>query len=265
MRRTALAALCLTAVASLAVTGCQGDKATNEGKDRTSTGTSAGQKEKDTPKEAFAGLSGGEIAERAVKATSGADSFRIEGDIRDEESGGTISLNMAMDRKGDCAGHMSMGGEGRADLIKNGDTVYMKYDEDFLRAQSEGEPKEEVDAAVALLAGQWTKMSATGEGAEELTSFCDLDAILGDDTDGKSDATRGETSTIDGTPAIALHEKDGEDDHTLYVATEGEPYVLRMVSKSAADPGSLTFSNYDEPVAADKPTGDILDLDELGA
>ncbi|MEU9730508.1 hypothetical protein [Streptomyces sp. NPDC048002] len=267
MRRTALAALCLTAVASLAVTGCQGDKDTTDGKARDKTGTSTGSStgKKDEPKEAFAGLTGGEIAERAIEATSGADSFRIAGDIPDEESGGTITMDMAIDRKGDCAGHLSMDGEGRADLIKNGDTVYMKYDEDFLRAQSEGEPEADVDAAVALLAGQWTKMSAKGEGAEELADFCDVDTLLGGADDAQSDATRGKTTTVDGTPALTLHEKDGKDDHTLYVATEGQPYVLRMVSTTATDPGSLTFSDYGKPVPAEKPAGDILDLDELGA
>jgi len=269
MRRTALAALCLTAAATMTVTACQSDDDKTEGKAKDKPGASAGQSGEASPagkpKEPFAGLSGGEIVDRAVKATSGADSFRIKGNIPDEETGGTISMDMALDSKGDCAGHMSMDGEGRADLIKNGDTVYMKYDETFLRAQSEGEPKGDVDAAVALLAGKWTKMSAKGEGAEDLAGFCDLNTILGDATDGESDATRSKTTTVDGTPAITLYEKDGKDSFTLYVATEGEPYVLKLVSTTPSDPGSLSFSDYGKPVPTDKPTGDVLDLDALGA
>ncbi|MGV9451810.1 hypothetical protein [Streptomyces sp. NPDC003635] len=260
MRRTALAALCLTAVTAVALTGCQGeDKTEGKAKDKPSAARS------DKPKEPFAGLSGGEIADRAVKATSGADSFRIKGDIPDDETGGTISMDMAIDSKGDCAGHMSLDGEGRADLIKSGDTLYMKYDADFLRGQSEGEPKADIDAAVAMLAGKWTKMSATGADAEELTGFCNLDTILGDATDAESDATRGKTTTVDGAPAITLYEKDGKDNFTLYVATEGEPYLLKLVSTNPDDAGSLSFSDYDKPVPADKPTGEILDLDALGA
>jgi hypothetical protein len=258
MRRTALAALCLTAVATVAVTGCQGeDKSEGKAKDKAASSSK--------PKEAFAGLTGGQIADRAVKATRGADSLRITGDIPDEESGGTIGMDMALNQKGDCAGHMSMDGEGRADLIKDGNTVYMKYDEAFLRSQSEGEPEADTDAAVAMLAGKWTKMSATGEAAEDFDAFCDLNTLLGDATGGTSDATRGETTTVDGTPAITLHEKDGKERNTLYVATEGEPYVLKLVSTSPSDPGSLTFSDYGKPVPTDKPTGDIIDLDALGA
>lgn len=271
MRRTALAALCLTAVATMAVTGCQGDdKSEGKAKDKPGAGQSDKAGSSSKPKEAFAGLTGGEIVDRAVKATSGADSFRIKGDIPDEESGGTISMDMALNRKGDCAGHLSMDGEGRADLIKNGDTVYMKYDEAFLRGQSEGESKAEADAAVAMLAGKWTKMSAKGADAEDLAGFCDLNTILGDATDGESDATRGKTTTVDGTPAITLYEKDGnekagKESFTIYVATEGEPYVLKLVSTTPSDPGSLSFSDYDKPVPTDKPTGEIIDLDALGA
>lgn len=50
MRRTALAALCITAVATFSLTGCL-----------------SGEDKADGP---FAGLTGGEIADKAVKATS---------------------------------------------------------------------------------------------------------------------------------------------------------------------------------------------------
>lgn len=264
MRRTALAALCLTAATAVALTGCQSgqsgkDKA--DGKARTSSPSSSPSK----AKEPFAGLTGGEIADRAVEATTGASSLRMKGDVADDGSGGTIEIDMALNKQGECAGTMSVGGQGKADLIKVGDTVYMKYDEAFLRAQSKGEKKSEVDAAVALLAGKWTKMSAKGEDAKDIAGFCDLDTVLGDADDVDSDASRSKTTTVDGTPAIVLHERDGKERYTLYVATEGKPYLLRVDSASASDPGTLTFSEYDEPVPAQKPSGEILDLDALGA
>ena len=58
------------------------------------------------PKGPFDGLSGGEIAERALTATSGASSLRMTGDVPDDESGGTIQIDMALDKRGDCAGTM---------------------------------------------------------------------------------------------------------------------------------------------------------------
>ncbi|MEU5290080.1 hypothetical protein [Streptomyces umbrinus] len=246
MRRTALAALCIAATAAVSLTGCL-----------------PGEEKADSkPKGPFAGQTGGEIADQAVKATSNASSLRMKGDIQDD--GSRVGLDMALDRKGECAGTMSTNGQGKADLVKTGDTLYMKYDEKFLRAQSDGASKEETDGVVAMLADKWTKMSATGSDAKDIASFCDLDTVLADFQDVNSDATRGKTTTVDGTPAIVLHEKDGKDAYTLYVATEGKPYLLKVVSKSADDPGTVTFGDFDTPVPAEKPAGKVMDLDEMG-
>jgi hypothetical protein len=254
MRRTALAALCLAAVATTGLTGCF------PGQDKADSNPSTPSK----PKEPFAGLTGGEIADRAVKATGGASSLRMKGDVPDDESGGTIRVDMALNKKGECAGTMSLDGQGQAELIKTGDTVYMKYDEAFLRAQGAGESKEEADAAVAMLAGKWTKMALTGKDAKDIASFCDLDSVLGGVEDVNSDATRGKTTTVDGTAAVVLHERDGKDRYTLYVAAEGKPYLLRVDSTSAKDPGTLVFTDYEKPVPVRKPSGKIMDLDALG-
>ncbi|BBC33771.1 putative lipoprotein [Streptomyces graminofaciens] len=243
MRRTALAALCIAAAATVTLTGCLpgGD---------------------DKPKGPFAGLSGGEIADKAVKATSNATSLRMKGEIQDDSAGGKVEIDMAMNKKGDCAGTMSIGGQGKAELIKSGDTIYMKYDEAFLRAQSKDSSKEETDMVVDMLAGKWTKTSATAEDSKDIASFCDLDTVLSDVEDTNSDAERGKTTTVDGTSAITLTERDGKDRYTLYVATEGKPYLLRVVSKSADEPGDITFTDYEKPVPAEAPKGDVLDLDK---
>jgi hypothetical protein len=248
MRRTAFAALCLAAVATAGLTtGCQ------------SGDDSAGSK----PKGPFAGLSGGQIVERSMKTTTGSSSLRMKGRVPDDESKGFIDIDMALDKQGRCAGSLSFSGQGKADLIRSGGTVYMKYDEKFLRAQSE-ESKEDTDAAVDMLAGKWTKMAAKGQDAKDIASFCDLDTILGDMKDGDTAATRGKTTTVDGKPAIILHEKDGEDDYTAHVATEGKPYLLRIDSGAKAkEQIHLAFSDFDRPVPADKPTGEIVDLDAL--
>lgn len=268
MRRSTLAALCLTAVTVAGVAGCQtgenkaSDKTTGKPADKTTDKTAA------KPKDPFAGLTGGEIADRALKETSGASSLRMTGDVLDDESSGTIRIDLALDKRGDCAGTMSMNGEGKADLVKSGTTFYMKYDEKFLRAQSEGSSKVETDGVVAMLAGKWTKMSTTGPEAKDTADFCDLDSALAEFKDTRSRAgsnvTRGAATTVGGVPAVLVTEKDGKDTYTMYVASKGKPYLLRVDSKSATDPGTIVFSDYDKPVSARKPRGEILDLDVLG-
>ncbi|MFE0819456.1 hypothetical protein ACFW40_24525 [Streptomyces sp. NPDC058807] len=290
LRRSTFTALFLTAVATASLTGCQSgqdgfgraDGPDGTGAAASASGPASGQKA-DADKNAdpekspsasasasaepFAGLSADEISDRALEATTGARSLRVTGDVPDEESGGTIRIDLALDREGECAGTMSMDGQGQAELIKTGDAVYMKYDERFLRAQSKGEPQADTEALVSLLAGRWTKMSATGPDAKDMTSFCDLDTML-DGTDGDADdsdpvLTRGEATTVDGTPVLVLWETDGADRSKLYIASEGKPYLVRFESKSENDAGTLTFGDYDEPVPADAPTGDVIDLEAM--
>ncbi|MBQ0829502.1 hypothetical protein [Streptomyces tagetis] len=270
MRRTPLVVLCLAATAALTVAGCQSDPASASASP-SGSGKSAQSEKSETSEKSgatrvadpFDGLSAAEIADRAFKATREAGSLRMRGDVPDEETGGTIRIDMAVDRDGRCAGTMSLDGEGKTELIRTGDTLYMKYDERFLRAQSEGEPAADVDAAVALLADQWTKTSAAGEDAKDAGGLCDLDAVLGEAEPAGTGLTRGESADVDGRQAVVLHEKDGADRHTVYVAAEGKPYVLRLDSESAKEPGTLTFSAYDEPVSAEAPTGKVIDLDAL--
>ncbi|MEU9217918.1 hypothetical protein AB0D47_15415 [Streptomyces sp. NPDC048376] len=273
--RTTLTAFLLAAGASAGLTGCGsgqdgGDKASGStaAPASASASASASSTSASASDEPFAGLTGAEISERALKATTGARSLRMAGSVPDEESGGTLKIDIALDRRGDCAGTMNMDGQGEAELIKTGDTLYLKYDERFLRAQSKGEPQADTEALVSLLAGRWTSMSAAGADAKEMAGFCDLDQLLedaggsGDDTPAK--VTRGRTTTVDGRPALTLYETDGAERSTVYVATEGKPYLLRFESGSEREPGALTFTGYDEPVPAESPAGEVLDLDGPG-
>jgi hypothetical protein len=115
-----------------------------------------------------------------------------------------------------------------------------------------------------------------GRDAKDMASFCDLDTVLSGaeddlpsskspDTGGTPTFTRAGTTTVDGAKAVVVHAKDAKESYTMYVATEGKPYVLRLDSTSPDDPGSITFTDYNEPVPAQKPAGHVVDLDALGA
>ena len=241
MRRTALAALCIAATATFSLTGCL-----------------PGEDKADGP---FAGLTGGEIANKAVKATTDAESLRMKGEGQDS-SGETVQMDIAMNKKGDCAGTLSMNGEGEAELVKVGDTIYMKYDEAFVRAQSKGSSKEEADMVVDMLADKWTKTSATAKDSKDIASFCDLDTMLADFKDATPTPRAARPPRSTAPPRSSCNEKDGKDRYTLYIATEGKPYLLRVVSKSADEPDALTLTDYNKPVPAEAPKGKVIDLDK---
>ncbi|EPH44942.1 hypothetical protein ABT390_28625 [Streptomyces aurantiacus] len=258
-RRGTLAALCLTAAAAVALTACGGDK---------SAGSTPSKDRKSSPerkeKEPFADLSGPQIVDKAMEATRGARSLRLKG-IGPDDEGGSGTMDVALNTKGECAGTIGVGG-GTADLIATRTTVYTRFDAAALRSQLKGEPKADIDAAVDMMANRWTKAKATDSEWKDLAGFCDLNSLLEEFKGTDSAARKGKLTTVDGKRAITLHESDGKDRATLYVAAEGKPYLLKAVNKSTKkpdEPEEMTFTDYDKPVKTTPPTGDVLDLDEL--
>ncbi|MCX4550482.1 hypothetical protein OG204_14335 [Streptomyces sp. NBC_01387] len=203
---------------------------------------------------------GGELATKAMKATRGASSLHVNGDISDSESG-KVRLDLSLDKKGECKGTMGLGDEGTMGIIRTGGVVYMQYDEKMLRTQSKGESKADVDAAVKMLAGHWVKMSPTDPDIKDLAALCDLKDLLSDLKGTDTAAKKGKDLTVDGQKATTLTEKDGKTDYTLYVAAEGKPYILKTIMKGGDQPGTLAFSEFEKPVDAKAPAKkDIVDL-----
>ncbi|WP_447039302.1 hypothetical protein [Streptomyces sp. DSM 118878] len=141
--------------------------------------------------------------------------------------------------------------------------MYVKFDERFVRTMGEEGPADEVDASVALLANRWAKRKSTGADAKDLASMCDLDHLIDGFGSLNSNARRGTTTTVDGTPAVRISAHDSKDEYAVYVATEGKPYLLKVIDVKKAKPEHLTFADYDEPVKTAPPAGDVLDLDKL--
>lgn len=100
MRRTAVATLNL-AVAAVGITGC----------------LPGGGKTDARPKGPFAGLSGGQVLDRAATATTDAPSLRMSGQMPDETTGGAARFDMVLSGKGECSGTISYA-QGKADVIR---------------------------------------------------------------------------------------------------------------------------------------------------
>ncbi|WP_432155002.1 hypothetical protein [Streptomyces tricolor] len=239
MRRTAFAALSLTAAAA-GLTGCLPGGDTADGR----------------PKGPFAGLSGGQILDRAAIATTDAPSLRMSGQMPDETTGGTIRFDMALSGKGKCSGTLRYA-QGKADVIQTASSFYARYDEQFFRA--EGGTAQETDAAVELFAGKWVKMPAGDPDVKDFARFCTLERMLGD-RHVHSNATRGGTTTIDGTPAVTLRERNDKEQATAYVTTKGTPYIVRLESHTTHGESTVEFRDFGKAAAVQKPEGDIIDV-----
>ncbi|WAP56504.1 hypothetical protein [Streptomyces sp. S465] len=244
---TILAALC----AATALTAC----GTDQHKDASDKGPTTAEETKAA--EGIAALTGPQIINRAIKTTKSATSLTI--DMDGIVDGDPMKYHMSSDNKGECTGSMTIG-DGTVRVIKTGHTAYMKYDAAFWRAQGGADG----EAAAKMIGDRWTKADASGADAKDFTAMCDSDQLLAGFSAADNIARKGRAATVDGRSAITVTESDGEETYTAYVATEGKPYLLKLVTKGGKEPGTLRFDDFDRPVEAKAPTGDIVDLDTLG-
>jgi hypothetical protein len=212
--------------------------------------------------EAFRGKSADEVADEAVKATRQADSMRLRGNVR-QEGGQLLALDIAVDSEKNCEGTLTQQGA-RAEVRHTEATLYLKGDEEYWRNSLKRE--DGADKMVSKVADKWVKVPA---GDDQLSGLCDKQGLLAaldeDKSERKGMSKEGSTS-VDGTPAVKLEKKSGGKTWTLYVASEGKPYILKATTTGGSKPESTTFSDYNKPVKPEQPSaGDTVDLKQLAA
>ncbi|MEU7611245.1 hypothetical protein [Micromonospora sp. NPDC049204] len=198
-----------------------------------------------------AALEPNEALQRATTAVQNAKSYRLAGDIVDDGQKMTLDLK----RTGtDLAGQVSTT-EGTVELLAVGGQQYIRPDEKFWAKSAGAQASGEI---VKMMGDKWAKVSKEDE-FTQLFDVTNADALLKPD----GTMTKGEAKEINGMKTIGL--VDGDKDGTLYIATTGEPYPVR-VEGNGADAGSqITFSDFgatfDELKAP--PADQIVDFDQL--
>ncbi|MFJ2767431.1 hypothetical protein [Streptomyces sp. NPDC087300] len=186
----------------------------------------------------------------------------------DSDSDDPASMELTLDRDGNCVGSMKMANGAALDLVKRGDKVWMKPNAEFWRTQVPGGQGE---AAAEIFKNRYVHGSTSDPMLREVTGICDLGKIQkditddADDTDDEAKSLRkGGSAKVGDTPAITLTGKDDGKETTLYVATEGKPYLLKAVEKGDGDDTTTTFSGYGEPVPSKTPSPDeSVDVSKL--
>lgn len=184
-------------------------------------------------------------------ALRGATSTHLTGTVTSD--GSPVQLDLTL------AGNNSQGtltiNNNDVQLIKVGDTVFIKGDPDFLKQFAGGNA-----AAVEALNGKWLQTPSTSdfdnftiEGfANELKGGSGSDAVQG----------KVSRSTLNGKPVAVITQNDGS---TLTIADTGTPFPLALSSKGS-DGGQLTFSDYNKAVTISAPdASEVLDINALGA
>ncbi|MEU6061595.1 hypothetical protein [Streptomyces sp. NPDC047097] len=220
-----------------------------------------GDKGSDEP---FAGQSADDIAAKAVKATRDANSVRIAGTAKPQGAPQSITTDFQVDEKDNCTGTMSMQ-QAKADVRQIDQTVFIKGNEKFWQTALQGQPG--TDKVIGKLQDKWVK-SQPGDNSTQ--GMCDKQSVIAamdSDKSARKGMKRGETTKVDGKEALVLtKEKSGGEKLTMYVATEGEPYILKSVTEGGKQPGEATFSDYNAKVQVEQPpAGEVVDPKTVAA
>lgn len=108
-------------------------------------------------------------------------------------------------------------------------------------------------AAAKVLANRWVKIPATVNPAG-FAKLTDLRTLFAEAIPRSAALTKGSAAVIDGQPVIALHSIKTA--ATLYIATTGAPYPVRIVGGRGHD-GSVVFDQYNQPVSLAPPANAV--------
>jgi hypothetical protein len=197
------------------------------------------------------------VVKNAIAASEAASSVKISGAITQGKQ--TISLDVSAGTGGTGQGTIGIG-TGTATVRLVGGIVYFRGTTAFWTQQGSA-------SAAKLFAGKWVSTAATTTSGESLSGFLDSQSFmkqLFSSNLTKSQFANAGTAKVAGEPVIVISGHDSKDTSTgrLYVAKSGMPYILKISVTGKDGTGSLTFSNYNQPITPVPPTG-AIDLDTL--
>jgi hypothetical protein len=206
----------------------------------------------------FADESGDTITTEAEKDMKALSAVSMKGDLTN--AGQKLSIDMSLTTDGDCTGSIGFAEAGTAQIIALDKQSWMKADTQFWTTTA-GIPEAQVEQ---LIGDKWVVLPESAGFSE----VCDLDSLLedlGQDDDGKK-VDVGETETVDGQEAVVLSsETDEGDPLKAWVATDDPHYILKMEVTQGKEPGTISFSDFDEDLDVQAPAGnEVVDLEKMG-
>ena len=154
-------------------------------------------------------------------------------------------------------------GEGSGTMTIQGWTVevrtvgynsYARGAAGFFKAFS-GEPP----ARARLMANRWLVLPPTYDLARLIEEVTDIRRLVGDSTQPLGAVRKGNDTSTDGQRAIGvvISDPSGLNYSTVYVATVGKPYPIRITGTPGAVAADVHFDAWNEPVKVGAPAGAV--------
>ncbi|MFJ5776773.1 hypothetical protein [Streptomyces sp. NPDC093094] len=210
-----------------------------------------------------------QLADEALDNLLDAESVRLKLTDRSKDTASSrtapTSLDLALDRDGNCVGVMDMARHGgHVEIVKQGDEVWMKPDADFWKAQV---PGGQGDAAAELFEDRYIHGSVHDPMLRGMADLCDLDSFQKQVGAGETRATdlkKGERTERDGTEVIPLTGREDGKNVTMYVTADSPHRAVEMTQRGGGTDTTVTFDDYDKPVPTKTPSpDDSVDIGRL--
>jgi hypothetical protein len=190
------------------------------------------------------------LADAKTAATS-ASSAHVSGSIQSE--GTPITLDLSTARGKGAKGSMSTSGL-KFDLVRIGDTLYIRGSDEFLKHFAGGD-------VAQLLHDKWLKASATHGRLKSLAPLTSLGALFAGVSAQHGKLVNDGKSTYKGADVIVI--RDTSDNSKLYVAATGKPYPVAIVGGKKGESGTITFDDWNKSVPLSAPDG-AIDISQFG-
>lgn len=206
----------------------------------------------------FADESATTILEETEKDMKALSSVRVAGEMT--QDGESVALDMVVSTSGDCEGTLEIQ-DGTAEIRSVGGESWMKPDDAFWESFA----GEQAALIQGVVGDNWVVLP---EDEGDFSEFCDLDELLEDTgDDDKAEPEKDGTEEVDGQETVRLtSETDDGDPTKVWVTVDDPHHILKMEVESGDEPGTITFSDFDEELEVQAPAEDeVVDLNELGS
>jgi hypothetical protein len=196
----------------------------------------------------LAGQDARAILDRSRAAFTAAQSVHLKGRIT--QGSQTTGVDLRIKGSQGATGTIAMSA-GTLKVVRIGRVAYVSGDRKFWTNTLNA-------AAAQQLSGKWVKTSPDTPGFSQFIRFTQLEGGWDQMLKPSSTMTKGAETEVNGTPAIELKE-GGPSGGSLFIATRGEPYPLRVSGAGGSTSGRLDFTEYGEPVTlAAPPAGQVI-------
>ncbi|QLE75771.1 hypothetical protein FGW37_33065 [Streptomyces rectiverticillatus] len=198
-----------------------------------------------------------QVLDAAVKEFEAAHSVHYDFEGVAKAGAGTSRNTMTIDNERNCRATFTTS-SGTSEILKFGEQVWFKADrKKWTKVLGDSQ-------AVDKLAGRYLHgTTSSPQFAEDMSGRCDFETLQDNvrSVGAGGRLTKGAPTVIDGKKTIPVVNREGR--ATVYVATEGKPYPVRIV-REGESAGTMTLTDWDRPVSTTTPpASETLEADKL--